>query len=434
MEDEHTKEPLHNNPEEAADYMKAVNLLLQSFVNDICGFNRYKRQDAYKTFLHTLSQLLSKLDSAYFTNMDTEVVLHTIPDKVCAAFLARPEEAANKIQQRVSSDSIPTGPEVTSKMHLQGNIPSFDQKGQQAVTKLFGHLQDAHNHMSQVAKAVVDVSEVSSPEQFTFVLQLAVRPIIQLKIPPHLSAPTELKFEKERLTPEEITEENCCNLILPRPFHPKFSTIALKQPTRCLAAAAHFLIRKKPFNTKYPQLLVAKDFAVAEKKLHLTVSGRKYDPGKKAPKKKRTSDVKLADPKPSTSQDQPQDKSTSEQQPQDESISEQQPQDESVSEQPQGASASEQQPQGKHPLVLYRNLFHLNSAMTMKHFQMHGPRPEKLLPEKIPDLYQRNKDIAYDQKQIKRKMSYILENSRIVTKCQVHQTFFDLPITSHILA
>ena len=124
-----------------------------------------------------------------------------------------------------------------------------------------------------------------------------------------------------------------------------------------MAAAAHFLIRKKLFNTKYPQLLVAKYFAVAEKKLHLAVSGRKYDPGKKAPKRKRTSDVKTADPKSSTSQDQPQDKpasgqqpqdeSISEQQPQDDSISEQQPQDESISEQPQGTSAGEQQPQDK---------------------------------------------------------------------------------------
>ena len=105
-----------------------------------------------------------------------------------------------------------------------------------------------------------------------------------------------------------------------------------------MAEAAHFLIRKKLFNTKYPQLLVAKDFAVAEKKLHLAVSGRKYDPGKKAPKRKHTSDDKTADPKPSTSQDQPQDKSIPEQQPQDESISEQQP---------QGASTTEQQPQGK---------------------------------------------------------------------------------------
>ena len=268
--------------------------------------------------------------------MDTEVVLDTIPDKECATFLERPEETADKVQQRVSSDSsdsIPTGPEVTSKMRLEGNIQTFDKKGQEAVTKLFGHLQDTHNHMAQVAQALVDLSKVSSPEQFTFVLQLAVRPIIQLKIPPHLSAPTELKFEKERLTPEE----NCCNLILPRPVHPKFSTIAFKHPMRCLAAAAHFLIRKKLFNSKYPLLLVAKDFAVAEKKLHLAVSRRKYDPGKKAPKKRHTSDVKTADPKPSTSQDQPQDESVSEQQPQDESISEQQP---------QGASATEQQPQG----------------------------------------------------------------------------------------
>ena len=107
---------------------------------------------------------------------------------------------------------------------------------------------------------------------------------------------------------------------------------------RCLAAAAHFLIRKKLFNTKYPQLLVAKDFAVAEKKLHLAVSGRKYDPEKKAPKKRRTSDVKTADPKPSTSQDQPQDEPVSEQQPQDECVSEQQS---------QGTSAAEQQPQGE---------------------------------------------------------------------------------------
>ena len=69
--------------------------------------------------------------------------------------------------------------------------------------------------MAEVVKAVVDISEVSSPEQFTFILQNAVRPIIQLKVPPYLSAPTELRFEKERLTPEEMTEENCCNLILP---------------------------------------------------------------------------------------------------------------------------------------------------------------------------------------------------------------------------
>ena len=288
MEEESSKGPSHNNPKEAANYVRAVNLLLQHFVSSIRGFNHDKRLDAWETFLHALSKLLSKLDSAYFIKMDTEVILNTIADKACDAFLACPEEAANRVQQRVSSDEIPDGPEVLSRMRLQGNLPCFDRKGQQAVTKLFGHLQDAHNHMVEVAKAIVNVSEVSSPEQFTFVLQLAVRPIVQLKIPPHLSAPTELKFERERLTPEELTEENCCNLILPRPFHLKFANLDFKDPTRCLAAAAHFVIRKELFNSKCTQLHVTKVFAVAEKKLHLTISGQKYDPGKKASKRKRT--------------------------------------------------------------------------------------------------------------------------------------------------
>ena len=206
MEEEPSKGPSQNNPDEAAEYVSSVNSLLKSFVTSIRGFDHYKCLDAWETFLHALSQLLSKLDSAYFTKMDTEIILDTIPDKACDAFLAHPEEAATRIQQCVSSDEIPTGPDVLSRMHLQGNLPCFDKKGQQAVTKLFGHLQDAHNHMAEVAKAIVNVSEVSSSEQFTFVLQLAVRPIVQLKIPPHLSAPTELKFERERLTPEEITE------------------------------------------------------------------------------------------------------------------------------------------------------------------------------------------------------------------------------------
>ena len=140
MEEESSKGPSHNNPKEAANYVRSVNSLLKSFVTSIRGFNRYKCLDAWETFLHALPQLLSKLDSAYFTKIDTEVILDTIPDKACDAFLARPEEAATRIRQCVSSDEIPDGPEVLSRMRLQGNLPCFDKKGQQAVTNLFGHL------------------------------------------------------------------------------------------------------------------------------------------------------------------------------------------------------------------------------------------------------------------------------------------------------
>ena len=93
--------------------------------------------------------------------MDTQLALDTIPDKECAAFLEHPEETADKVQQHVSSDSILTGPEVITKMCLDENITTFDKAGQQAITHLFSHLQDAHNHMSQVAEAVVQLSKVS---------------------------------------------------------------------------------------------------------------------------------------------------------------------------------------------------------------------------------------------------------------------------------
>ena len=139
--------------------------LVDKFAEDICGFNPCAHQEAYQNFIHNLAQLLSKLDSTYFTNMNNQVVFDTILDKDCKVFLECPEETVDKVQQRTSSDNIPTGPDVINKMQLDEDVRTFNKAGQQAVTHLFGHLQDTHNHMSQVAAAVVELSKVSSPEQ-----------------------------------------------------------------------------------------------------------------------------------------------------------------------------------------------------------------------------------------------------------------------------
>ena len=50
MEEESSKGPSHNNPKEAANYLKAVNLLLEHFVSSIHGFNRDKHLDAWRLF------------------------------------------------------------------------------------------------------------------------------------------------------------------------------------------------------------------------------------------------------------------------------------------------------------------------------------------------------------------------------------------------
>ena len=46
MGEEHSKGPSHNNPEEAAEYVRSVNSLMQSFDTSIHGFDRYLRLDA----------------------------------------------------------------------------------------------------------------------------------------------------------------------------------------------------------------------------------------------------------------------------------------------------------------------------------------------------------------------------------------------------
>ena len=131
---------------------------------------------------------------------------------------------------------------------------------------------------------------------------------------------------------------------------------------RCLAAAAHFLIRKELFNSKYPQLQVAKDFAVAEKKLHLTTSGRKYDPGKKAPKKRRTSNSKTAALKPSTSQEQQHKVSPS------------------LNNSHKVRLSLYNDHKVRLSLIPNKNMSHHNSAaMMMSHFQIHFPHPQRLL-------------------------------------------------------
>ena len=292
-----------------------------------------------------------------------------------------------------------------SKMRLQ-NLPCFDKRGQQAVTRLFHCLQEAHIYLAEVANQVVMVSEVSSPEQFTFVLQHAVRPLIQLKIPPHLSALTELKFEKERLTPEELNEENCCNLILPRPFHPKFAKLDTKDPTRCLAAAAHFLIRKKLFNSKITQLHIAKVFVVAEKKFHLAISSRKYDPGKKASKRKLTTDVSTADPQPSTLKDESTSTQPHKLKP---SLNNSQKMPPSLSSSKKAKPARLSRPKTiplphcnhkTNPFLNNDNntlLIHLHLAKTVPvHFQIIA-KTSNCLQQKIPVPYQRNRDTVYVQ-------------------------------------
>ena len=102
---------------------------------------------------------------------------------------------------------------------------SFDKAGKKAIMKLFSNLQDTQNHLAQVAGSIVELGENTTPDQFGFVLRLAIRPLIQLKIPPNLASPADIKFAKDQLMSEETFEEYCSNLVLAKSISPEEYTI-----------------------------------------------------------------------------------------------------------------------------------------------------------------------------------------------------------------
>ena len=152
----------------------------------------------------------------------------------------------------------------------------LDAVGKAVVVKLFANLQSAHNSLANMAGSIMDLGKVSSLDQFSYILSLAICPLIQLKLPPELCAPGKMRFEKERLTPKETFKEQCLNIVLPCARHPKLTKIPSKHPTHCLAVTTHLLLCKRMFNTKVSQATIAWEFRVENKNLHMAISGHKY--------------------------------------------------------------------------------------------------------------------------------------------------------------
>ena len=275
----------HNNLEEAAEFLKRVNTITDTFVDNLSGFNRHTLQGNYMNFMHELHRALIKLDSTYFGDANPKLVLKLVDDKLCKAYCNRSkEDEATPIEVRTAPDTIPQGHDALSRMAQQKQFKALDDKKQAAIIKLFSHLQLVHDNMALVTGQIAMLGEILELEQFAFLMQMAIRPLVQLKIPGHLCSPADVSFEKECVTTAESFEEECSNKVLPKPFSPKLDKIPPKHPIRCEATVVHMILHRKLFNTKLSQVTITGYFTVHLKKLHMMVSRRKYNPGKKHPK------------------------------------------------------------------------------------------------------------------------------------------------------
>ena len=73
----------HNNLEKADEFLKRVNTITGTFVDNLSGFNRHAFQDNYMNFNHDLHQALVKLDSTYFSDANPKLVVKLVGDKLC---------------------------------------------------------------------------------------------------------------------------------------------------------------------------------------------------------------------------------------------------------------------------------------------------------------------------------------------------------------
>ena len=257
-----------------------------------------------ETSTHLLDRLTGQFhmiyDNGYRTMATTPMLLSTWHEgqlvdeleETHALFGLPPKEALSPARQPAASQHLPPAviqrsqscaqntagndeavPDLTNQPAPPRTVeclePSFSLDRPVRRLEMDKRLEVHNNCIS----AIATLGKTLLPDQFTFIMQHAVHPLIQIKLPTHLCSPADVKFEQHCLTAEESFEEECSNKVLPWPFHPKLDTVPAKHATHCVAAAVHMLLCKHFFNTKMSQAKCADLFTVHPKKLHMAVSG-----------------------------------------------------------------------------------------------------------------------------------------------------------------
>ena len=110
--------PGHNNPDEAACYLKDIMSYTDVFMEKITSFNRYAVEDTYQNYVFNLHKWMMELDNKYFKYASVNTVLDTIPDKKCKLFVEKlvdDPEADDTIVPRESLKTLPTGHNVLTR-------------------------------------------------------------------------------------------------------------------------------------------------------------------------------------------------------------------------------------------------------------------------------------------------------------------------------
>ena len=291
------KRPGPINPIQAAAFITTTTASIDKFVTTIHNYELYALQSCYETLMDEYYQELIKIED-YLKDADKNLVLDLVDDKTCKIICVETQKDSEDRKRcpdpRISTPNLMTGSGALTRLTTLPNFEKIDGDDREKVCDLLDSLSTAHAAIANIAGNLATLGRRLDPTQFQFLLKHSVQPLVQLQVPARLCNPGNLTFAKASLTDKEIFEQRAVNNMLPRPHHSDLEAVDPKHPTRALAAAIHYQIRKKMF-TKFPafQTKIANLFQVERKKFFTSITGHEYEGGKKMMKKKlKTSDTK----------------------------------------------------------------------------------------------------------------------------------------------
>ena len=161
VEDELVFKTAHNNPEEAKKFVKGIVILVDKFMADITGYDRYKQEEVYAEFVWKYVKELKNLDD-YFKDTSPSMILEIIDDKMCEN-IRKPPPDPQGIKTHTSEENIPTGHHALQELAHEQPSPTLHDAGQAAVVQLFANFQFAHEYSANVAKSMAKLGAVATP-------------------------------------------------------------------------------------------------------------------------------------------------------------------------------------------------------------------------------------------------------------------------------
>ena len=305
------KRPGPCNPDQAAEFVLQTTQSVDRFMTKM-QHESETIEENYQVLIAEYHHSLCIIED-YFKQANRKLILELIDDTTCKLLrTTTPKDAQTKrgvLTLRVSTENLMTSHRVLNRLSALPNFKDIEGSDREEVCQLFDSLQTAHATIADAAGSLASLGCRLHPHQFQFLLKHSIHPLIQLQIPDHLCHPGELRFEKQYLSNDELYEQGCVNTLLPRAYHPPLDSIPPKHPTRALAAAIHYRLQKR-MCTKFTasQTEVANLFHVERKKFFTSITGCKYNPGKKptkseklkpSPKKATSTGKQTEEPQPS---------------------------------------------------------------------------------------------------------------------------------------